>query len=100
MNVGTFTTPTARGQIVIPAAMRKSLGINEDTLLQIKVVGDGIYLHPAHVIPKLQGDNGALLAVLQRVKGSWGPETPEEKKQAKAQRRLELAATRKSKAAW
>lgn len=100
MNVGNFTTPTARGQIVIPAAMRKTLGINEDTVLQIKVVGEGIYLQPAQIMPKLQGDNGALLAVLQRVKGSWGPETPAEKRLVKAQRKLELTATKRSKTAW
>lgn len=85
---------------MIPAAMRKSLGIDEDTVLQIKVVGEGIYLHPAQMTPRLQGDNGAFLAVLKRVQGSWGPETPEEKKQAKAQRKLELAASRRSKNAW
>ena len=100
MNIGTIVTPTAKGQIVIPSAMRKFLGINQSTFLQIKMVGEGIYLQPAQAFPKIHGDNGALLAILKRVQGSWGPESQEEKKQAKKYKNLELAASKRNKNAW
>lgn len=100
MNVGTIVTPTAKGQIVIPNAMRKYLGINQNTYLQIKLVGDGIYLQPAQTFPRIHGDNGAFLAMLKKVQGSWGPESAEEKKQAKKYKKLELEAIKKNKNAW
>lgn len=100
MNVGIIITPTEKGQIVIPSAMRKYLGINQNTYLQVKLVGDGIYLQPTQTFPKIQGDNGAFLAMLKKVQGSWGPESAEEKKQVKKYKRLELTATKKNKNSW
>lgn len=100
MNVGTNVTPSPRGQIVIPANLRNTLGIDHNTILNLKVVGDGIYMQPMKIVPVIRGDNGAFLALLKRIQGSWGPETPEEKKLAKAQRKLELAASRISRNAW
>lgn len=100
MNVGTIITPTAKGQIVIPSAIRKYLGIDQNTYLQVKLVGDGIYLQPAQTFPTIQGDNGAFLAMLKNVQGSWGPETAEEKKQAQKYRKFELAEAKKNKNTW
>lgn len=100
MNVGTIVTPTAKGQIVIPSVMRKYLGIDQNTYLQIKLVGDGIYLQPTQTFPMIQGDNGAFLAMLKKVQGSWGPESAEEKKQAIKYKRFELAAAKKNRNTW
>ena len=100
MNVGTIITPTAKGQIVIPNAIRKHLGIDQNTYLQVKLVGDGIYLQPTQTSPRIQGDNGAFLAMLRKVQGSWGPESQEEKKQAKKYKRFELSAAKKNKNLW
>lgn len=100
MNIGNIATPNSKGQIVIPSAMRKALGVNSDTVLQIKIVGEGIYIHPTQITPRIQGDNSAILAVLKKVQGSWGSQSPEEKKQARAQRRLELRALKRGRNVW
>lgn len=100
MNIGNITTPNTKGQIVIPSSMRKALGINSDTVLQIKIVGEGIYLQPARITPSIKGDNSALLAVLKKVQGSWGRETLQEKRQARAQRRFELTALKRGSNVW
>lgn len=100
MNIGIIATPNTKGQIVIPSAMRKALGISHDTVLRIKIVGEGIYMQPTRITPRILGDNSAFMAVLKKVQGSWGQQTPQEKRQEKAQRKLELAASRSGRNVW
>lgn len=69
MNVGNITTPTARGQIVIPADYRRALKITSDTVLSLRLVGGGIYVQPMVVTPDITVDDGAFLAFLQKHRG-------------------------------
>jgi len=100
MNVGTYVQLTARGQVVIPVDYREMYGIDENTLLNIFPYGDGIYIRPVTVLPARANDDAAFIAFLKENRGSWGPETPEEKKRAKTQRKLELAESEKNRNAW
>lgn len=100
MNIGINVNPNPKGQIVIPVGLRSTLGIDQNTILNLKIMGDGIYMQPMKTVPIMRGDNGAFLAVLKRIRGSWGPETLQEKRFAKTQKKLELAASRRSRNAW
>jgi AbrB family looped-hinge helix DNA binding protein len=41
-----FTTVSSKGQMVIPAAMRESLGIEPGTRVSVRLDGDKLILHP------------------------------------------------------
>lgn len=42
--------PLRSGQITIPAALRQKLGIDEETLLQVRLVGGELRLKPVQVM--------------------------------------------------
>lgn len=71
MNVGSIVTPNTKGQIVIPSHLRKALGITEATIMSLKLMGPGIYLQPMKVIAQTADDNGALLALLAKTRGTF-----------------------------
>lgn len=98
MNVQTIVTSNTKGQVVIPHMIRKRLGIVPNTLLQVTQVGEDILLRPVkRIITQTKSDNQALLEVLKRTAGAWaGDDWPETEKKM---RRVELAATRKRRAA-
>jgi AbrB family looped-hinge helix DNA binding protein len=41
-----FTTVSSKGQMVIPAAIRESLGIEPGTRVAVRMEGDKLILHP------------------------------------------------------
>jgi len=41
-----FTTVSSKGQMVIPAAIRESMGIEPGTRVAIRLEGDKLILHP------------------------------------------------------
>lgn len=43
--------PTSKGQVTIPRAVRKVLGISPDTLLAVEVREEGVLLRPLKVRP-------------------------------------------------
>lgn len=43
--------PVRRGQVTLPREFRRSLGIEDDTLLEIRLAGDRIELRPMVVRP-------------------------------------------------
>jgi AbrB family looped-hinge helix DNA binding protein len=50
----TFTTVSSKGQMVIPAAMRESLGIEPGTRVAIRQEGTRLILEPETLAAKLQ----------------------------------------------
>ncbi len=96
MNVGTFTTPNAKGQIVIPKGIRDKLGINEKVTLNITVSGNAIHIYPVSgFITSTEGES-SYSQLLEKTKGSWGTVKP----LSPAKSQLELAASKKRKKTW
>jgi AbrB family looped-hinge helix DNA binding protein len=100
MNVGTYVQPTARGQVVIPVDYREKLGINENTLLLVKIYAGALYLQPVTPVAKIPSSKELFLEFLAKNRGAWGPETPAEKKLAKKRRAKELARAEMLRNAW
>jgi AbrB family looped-hinge helix DNA binding protein len=50
----TFTTVSSKGQMVIPAALRQSLGIEPGTRIAIRQEGTRLILEPETLAAKLQ----------------------------------------------
>lgn len=101
MNVGNLAITNNKGQVVIPSQIRKQLGITAGVPLKFAVWGTGMYVMPMEMTPRdLPADSGAVLAMLKRTQGTWGPESAEDKKGETRRRRLELAATKKARNAW
>jgi AbrB family looped-hinge helix DNA binding protein len=102
MKLGTFTRTNEKGQIVIPQAMRKSLGIDANVILNIRLTGNGIYIYPIDdFITKTEGES-SYLQLLETTKGTWanGQGSKDEKKQEKIQSDIELKAAKARKDAW
>lgn len=98
MKVGIITTPNAKGQIVIPKAIREALGINAKRPVNIVLRGDGIYIH---VIKEVIGDTGAessYLKILEKTGGAWRADNWPQTEIRR--RKTELTASKKLKKAW
>lgn len=100
MNVGTITTPTNRGQIVIPADFRETLRISDKTVLSLKIIGGGIFIQPMVVIPVSVADDGAYLKFLREHRGFMASDEAFSPGALKARRKLELARAKRLKKAW
>lgn len=101
MNVGNIAIPNKKGQVVIPSQIRKDLGITWGVPLKFSVLGPGVYVLPMEMTPKnLAYDNGAVLEILKRTKGAWGPETPSERKLEAQRRKREWLASERARNAW
>ena len=97
MNIGNIVTPNTKGQIVIPQKIRKSLGVDKNTPLQLSLVGKAIILRPIKSVVTSTDTNTAVLEVLKKTAGSWaGDDWP---KTEKRQRKIELVAAKKRKSA-
>ncbi len=100
MKIGYITQANTKGQIVIPQAIRKALGIDPGAPLHLTIQGQGMYLAPiSDVIEKKTTDDTAFREVLRLTRGAWGDD-PEERKREKTRHTFELAATRRLKKAW
>ena len=100
MKIGEIARPNSKGQIVIPKAYRKALGITVDAPLHIVLRGEGIYMYPIKGVSGGVHHKEAYLKILERTQGAWGLATAEDARREQAQKRLELARTRKLKKAW
>lgn len=90
--------PNSKGQIVIPKQIREVLGITPQTLLNLVVRGNGIYLYPVEeVLTAADGEN-AYLKLLEQTQGSWASDDWE--KQEEKRRKVELEATKLNKQIW
>lgn len=102
MNISAIVTPNEKGQIVIPKSIRNKLGITKHTSLQIRAVGEDILIQPlVGVVVKadVKERNAILLEVLKTTAGAWSDDKDWPKIE-KSRRKIELAASRKNKAAW
>jgi len=90
--------PNVKGQVVIPKKVRDSLGITPETLLNIVIRGQGVYIYP--VREAATADQFSYLKILEKTQGTWGKESHEEVRERKSRRRLELSATLRNKKAW
>lgn len=98
MNIGHITQPNTKGQIVIPYKMRKSLGIDKDTPLQLFQVGEAVMVRPLHSMKTNLQTKEAKLEVLRKTAGSWaGDDWPETEKKMHV---VEIAASKKRKTSW
>lgn len=97
MNVGSIVSPNAKGQIVIPNHLRKSLGITNTTLIRLKLMGQGLYLQPVTAMPHVDDDNQAFLDMLAKTAGSFADDPNFTPKNLKKRRAFELARAKKMK---
>lgn len=104
MNVGTIVTPNTKGQIVIPKKIRDGLNITKNTSLNIRVIDDGIYIHPiTEVVTNSEEDkrHKALLQILKETQGAWADaDWDAYDKLEKRRKKIELAAAKRNKKAW
>jgi AbrB family looped-hinge helix DNA binding protein len=100
MNIGHFTTPNTKGQIVLPKSIRDALGITERVTLNIRIVGDGVYIQPVtHAMSPAEYE-GSYLNLLSKTKGAWSEQTPDEKKRMTNKTLMEISASKKRKKLW
>lgn len=98
MKIGIFTTPNAKGQIVIPKKIRNDLGITPQTHLNL-VARDGvIYIYPVSDVVTLVKGESSYLKFLEKTQGTWARDDWRVKE--KKRRKLELKANEKNKKAW
>lgn len=101
MKVGIIAKTNQKGQIVIPKKFREALGINKDSLLNLIVRGNGIYIYPVDEVisfieTKTKTEN-VYLKILEKTKGRW---TENWNKLRKKRRSIELSASKKRKKVW
>ena len=102
MNIGTIVTPNTKGQIVIPKKIRDDLIITEDTPLNIRIMDDGIYIHPiTEVVTNAEEDkrHQVLMRILKETQGTWANDKEFNKRQ-KRMRKMEIAAAKKMRKTW
>ena len=98
MKIGTIATPNAKGQIVIPKAMRDVLGISPKMPVNVTLRGDGIYIHPVREVIGEHEAESSYLKVLEKTAGAWrGDSWPQTERK---RRKIELAASKRMKKAW
>ena len=100
MKIQHIAKPNEKGQIVIPKDLRDELGINEKVSLHLVKKGQGIYIYPIEEVLGSFDDTQSYVSILKKTQGSWGEESAEEKARNKAQRDLELKASRRRKQQW
>lgn len=96
MNIGTITTMGAKGQIVIPHKIRKDLGIDQNTPLQIIQAAGSISIHPIRSVVHLTDSGESYAQILAKTRGAWAG-TPDD---YKAYRKREKARAKKMRDAW
>ena len=77
MKMYEITNANTKGQIVIPKAIRKFLGITEDTLLEITAKGQGIYVHPVQGVITSTDTAQGFLKILEKTMMAAAVVTPE-----------------------
>lgn len=94
----TISTTNSKGQVVIPKAVRESLGITPQTPLNIVLRGEGVYLYPIRDV--LTSEKGTIpyLEILKKTQGSWkGDSWPKTEKKRKE---IEAKASARRKREW
>ena len=96
-----ITQTNKKGQIVIPKKYRDKLGISPDRNLRVSLVDNSLVIQPISglLVSKNISDE-SYMEVLEKTKGGWGKETPEEIKRGKGRRSLELKQSSERKKKW
>ena len=98
MNLHPIITPNAKGQLVIPAAIRKSLHLTPTTPLEVQAVGNHIVLKPVKAVITSDSTQDHYLEALKRTAGAWADDNwPETQK---AQRDIEITAANQRRQTW
>lgn len=98
MKIGMITTPNDKGQIVIPKRFRDALGIDTDSLLNLTLGDNRLYIDLVNEIYNKPQNNEAYLKVLRKTQGAWSGDSWG--KNRKARRKIEIAASGRRKQAW
>ena len=98
MNLGIISQPNAKGQVVIPKKYRDELGLDEDTLLQITLQGNGVYIAPLENVSGSADSRKLFAEILKKTAGAWANDSWV--KTAVQRKKLELAASKKRKTSW
>lgn len=100
MKVGYLTTTNAKGQIVIPKALRDALVITPETVLNIVPSSDGLYLYPVVDVVTATEAESAFVSLLKKTQGAWGKGNQASEKKQADQRKIELTASKRRKQPW
>lgn len=94
MNLHPIITPNSKGQLIIPAAIRKTLGLSPTNPLEIQTVGGHIVLKPIKNLITADADQSQYLDALKQTAGSWSNDPLPNKHQ------LEIKAAQRRRDAW
>lgn len=100
MKIGIISKTNTKGQIVIPRAIRKQLGITANDFLHLFVRGDGLFIQPIKEVVNKADAQDNYLKILEKTKGVWGVMRDKERGVGKEKRAKELAASKKRKDLW
>jgi len=75
MNIPLYALPNAKGQIVIPKAIRTALSIDETVMLSIKLTGNSIHITPVKGYISPEDTESSYFELLKKTKGAWGEES-------------------------
>ena len=98
MKIGVITKPNSKGQVVIPKDMRNALNITSDVVLNLVLIGNGIYIHPVIGVLTKSDTDSSYLKLLKKTKGAWTDKNWQ--KLSKNRSLLELKASRSRKTSW
>jgi len=98
MNLGIISQSNTKGQVVIPKKYRDELGLDEDTLLQITLQGNGVYIAPLENVPSSADSRKLFIEILKKTAGAWTNDGWI--KTVIKRKKLELKASQKRKSAW
>lgn len=98
MRIGSFTTPNAKGQIVIPKEIRDALGIDTNVTLNITIAGKGIYIYPVEEFLTKTESESSYVQLLEKTKGTWKNEDWKTLRSKKST--IELHASKSRKKSW
>lgn len=95
--ITSISTINQKGQLVLPAAIRKALNISPQVLLQITLRGNAINISPISKVLTVDQTESSYLDVLKKTQGAWKKDKPENKT---SKRKLELVASASRKKSW
>jgi len=98
MRLGEITTPSKKGQIVIPKKFRDALKISSDRPVNVVLRGNGIYIYPIKEVLTDAKEVNTYTHLLQKTQGAWENDTWEETRRSR--RSIELEATLEKKRQW
>lgn len=88
----------SKGQVVLPASMRKALNIDEHVSLVITLQGNTIQIEPIATVKSIgESSSDSMLEILRKTRGAWKTDSTEVDEII---RKRELAATVRRKNAW